>query len=293
MVCACDELHSIAREIYHSAEQTLKMLRRTAEIFSFGSVLVVISTAVSWHHLDGRARLISVAPPVDWRAAAKPEDLLEVPGRRIAYWGDPTARYSVSGSKRQKKPVAVVVHFTGARPVLDLVAYGHRRDFSRGGHAFGYHFYIGRGGGIVQGAPLSRRTNHIKSSRRSQRRSAARHLWSGNTIGVSLVGGCDPLLRFNWRRWRQCSGEYVTNAQLRAGLAVVRAIQARYGIPCSQVYGHGDLQRDRATFEGALLTALARKTCKEDSEKQLSAAPNQVTPLVPHAVEQPEKSLVQ
>ena len=157
---------------------------------------------------------------------------------------------------------AVVVHHTSVRPVLDVVAYGHRRDFSRGGHVYGYHFYVGRGGGIVQGAPLGKRTNHIKSRARPQRRRTARHLWSANTIGISLVGGCDPLLAPNWRRWAACSREYLTEAQLKAGLALIRAIGDRFNIPCVEVYGHGDLQTDRARFEGATLTRLARAACE-------------------------------
>jgi hypothetical protein len=238
-----------------------KMLRPLARYFSFGTMFFALAIIFIWQHLEGRARLAGDPPPQAWREQAAAEDALSVAGHDIVYWADPEARYSVSGSKRGKKPVAIVIHYTAPKPVLRLIAYGQRPDFSRGGHAFGYHFYIGRRGGIAQGAPLSKRTNHIKSARRSQRRQLARHLWSGNTIGVSLVGGCDPLLRPNWRRWHMCGDEFVTRRQLTAGLAVIRALQEKFDIPCDQVFGHGELQHDRAAFEGATLTALARDAC--------------------------------
>ncbi len=237
------------------------MIRTTASYFSIGSLAIFVGLPMLWMELDGRARLAAILPPPEWAAHATPEDRLEVPGYEIAYWADPNARYSVTGSKRKNKPVAIVVHYTTVQPVLEVVDYGHRPDFSRGGHVYGYHFYLGRGGGIAQGAPLTMRTNHIKSSHHPQRRPTASHLWSGNTIGISLIGGCDPLLRPNWRRWGRCGGEYITPAQLRAGLALVHAIQKRFGIACDQVYGHGDLQTDRASYEGATLTRLSRATC--------------------------------
>ena len=68
-------------------------------------------------------------------------------------------------------------------------------------------------------------------------------------------------LRPSWRRLARCSDEYTTKRQLRAGLASIRALQARYDIDCGEVYGHGELQTDRAAFEGATLTRLARETC--------------------------------
>jgi hypothetical protein len=206
----------------------------------------------AWQNLDG---------PDDWRRAAPRSDILEIPGVDIKYWGNPAARYSAYASRSAQKPRAVVVHFNYPRPVLDLVKYGHKRDPNRGNNSFGYHFYIGRGGEIVQGAPLSRRTNHIKSARRSERRDIARDLWSGNTIGVSLVGACNPLRAPKWRNIRDCARETPSAKQLEAGLIVIRALQARFQIPCEAVYGHGDLQTDRKRFEGRTLSRTARDGC--------------------------------
>ncbi|MEL6289739.1 MAG: hypothetical protein AAFQ35_13290, partial [Pseudomonadota bacterium] len=56
-------------------------------------------------------------------------------------------------------------------------------------------------------------------------------------------------------------GEFVTAAQLGAGLALIKALQARYRLPCHAVFGHGDLQTDRATFEGATLRDRVRAGC--------------------------------
>ncbi len=224
-------------------------------VFVFAGGLAFLS------YLEGRARWSGDVAPADWVAGAAPEDRLTLDAREIAYWGDPDARYSRYATRGKAKPVAIVVHYTSARPVKSLVDYGHRRDMGRGGASFGYHFYVGRDGAIVQGAPLSRRTNHIKFRTNPRRTETARYLWSGNTIGVSLVGGCDPLMRPNFRTWRYCSEEFVTHKQLEAGLAVIRALQARYGMRCAEVYGHGDLQTDRQSFEGYRLSRLARAGC--------------------------------
>ena len=225
--------------------------------------LFVVAVLVFWaiSFLNTRARLAPSPPPLAWAETASETDRLDVGGYDVVYWANPDAGYANVATKRKKKPVAVVVHYTSVKPVLRLVEYGQRKDFSRGGGSYGYHFYVGRGGGIAQGAPLSKRTNHIKSQRRPQRTKTARHLWSGNTIGVSLVGGCDWLLRPNWRQLTTCTGEYVTPEQLDAGLAVIRALQTRYEIPCEAVFGHGELQTDRAMFEGETLTKLARAGC--------------------------------
>lgn len=238
-----------------------RALRGASSLTSF--TLLVLTVSMSWavSFLNSRARLAPDPPPVAWAEAAKEGDKLKVEGLDIAYWANPDAGYANVATKRKKKPVAIIVHYTSVKPVLRLVEYGHRKDFSRGGGSYGYHFYVGRAGGVAQGAPLTKRTNHIKSKRRPQRTKTARHLWSGNTIGVSLVGGCDWLLRPNWRRLTTCTGEYATPEQLDAGLAVIRALQQRYEIPCDAVFGHGQLQTDRAPFEGETLTQLARAGC--------------------------------
>lgn len=226
--------------------------------------VVAVHVTVSFHD---RATWSGEPAPASWRQKANAADVFTVPGFDVAYWGKPDARYSKYATRKRRKPVAVVVHHTRAKPVKNLVIYGHRSDPSRGGAAFGYHFYVGRDGSVVQGAPLSRRTNHIKFSTNKQRRDTAKHLWSGNTIGVSLVGGCDPMFRPSLRAWHRCTEEYITEQQLKAGLAVVRALQAKFNMTCGAVYGHGDLQYDRQVFEGMRLSRLARRVCAIEKPK--------------------------
>jgi N-acetylmuramoyl-L-alanine amidase len=235
----------------HSSSTSLSFL--TIVVFLFGIWSLI--------HLENRATWSGEPPPTEWRKAASDSDMLQIEGLEVAYWGRPDAAYSKYATRKRRKPVAIVVHHTSAKPVKNLVTYGHISDPNRGGGAFGYHFYIGRDGHIVQGAPLSRRTNHIKFKTNKQRRETAKHLWSGNTIGVTLVGGCDPLMRPDWKAWQRCTQEFATPHQLRAGAIVIRALQARFSMKCAEVYGHGDLQYDRESFEGVLLSRLVREAC--------------------------------
>jgi hypothetical protein len=79
-----------------------------------------------------------------------------------------------------------------AKRALNLVKYLHNGDRRRGGH-FGYHVYMAQDGSVIQGAPLTKTTNHIKGPGSSMRRPGAPS-WMSNstTIGVSIVGACDP-----------------------------------------------------------------------------------------------------
>jgi hypothetical protein len=112
------------------------------------------------------------------------------------------AGYSSESTAKKKRPVAVIIHYTRGRKAIDgpivtrvikvkvgkktktktkvikerrwkrdvpepefskrFVKYQHNGDASRGGNHFGYHVYAFPSGDIVQGAPLSVRTNHIK-----------------------------------------------------------------------------------------------------------------------------------
>jgi hypothetical protein len=228
--------------------------------------LFVIAASVgvsllSWWLLTDRGGLAERPPPANWREMAPAHDVLAVEDREIIYWGRPNARYSGYATRYKRQPVAIVVHHTVPKDPLALVNYGHNSDPARGNASFGYHFYIARDGRIFQGAPLSRRTNHVKYFENKNRTGTAKHIWSGNTIGVSLVGACDP-----WRsplegKLFQCAEETISNAQLEAGLAVVKALQVRFGMDCKEVWAHGELQVDRQTFEGESLTKLARAQC--------------------------------
>lgn len=197
--------------------------------------------------------------PREWRGSARPGDALIVPNYHVSYWGDPKASYGIEATKNARRPIAIIVHNTQASSLMNVVKYGHRHDANRGG-SYGYHIYIDRAGRIVQGAPMSRRTNHIKPRGHSARRMTATNLDSANTISVAAINACDGMFRTKSIVDR-CSAENLTTAQLEAGVAVVKAMMRRYGIDCGSVYGHGDLQTDREQGEGAMIRDRIRQEC--------------------------------
>ena len=201
------------------------------------------------------------APPKSWRLQAQPRDILFIEDREVVYWGRPDATYSRYATRSKMRPAAIVVHFNLPRTTTSLIRYGHSSDPTRGNASYGYHFYIDRDGKILQGAPLSRRTNHVKFRTNPKRRPAARYVWSGNSIGISLVGACDPLKAPLAGHRLQCARETPTKAQLAAGMVLIRALQKRFHMTCKAVFGHGELQFDRQSFEGLTLSKMARTAC--------------------------------
>lgn len=239
--------------------RALNQLVRTVLTFALLAPLVVAALLAVVHH-EG---WFEPKPPDAWRISAQPRDILFVPDHEVVYWGRPDAQYSRYATRSKRPPVAIVVHHTLPKTPTGLISYGHEVDPLRGNASYGYHFYIARDGSILQGAPLSRRTNHVKYSTNAVRRPHARYVWSGNSIGVALVGACDPTKKPLAGALLKCAAETPTKAQLEAGLAVIRALEARFGIACDAVFGHGELQLDRENFEGEKLSRMARKTCAE------------------------------
>ena len=146
-------------------------------------------------------------------------DVFQAQGLNIIYRADPNAPYGISATRGAQPFRFIVLHHTGTQGSLDsVVRYGHRRDARRGG-SFGYHFYVGKDGTIVQGAPLSRRTNHVKTG------GAVRN---ENTIGIAAVGVGD-----------------VTGAQTQRMVALTRAVQQQFKIGNTQIFGHGEVQSNK------------------------------------------------
>ncbi|MFG1418298.1 N-acetylmuramoyl-L-alanine amidase [Xanthobacter sp. V0B-10] len=161
-------------------------------------------------------------------------------GIQLRYAGIPGAPYGRTASANAKPFRGIVLHYTGSNSTVDeAVAYGLKDDPERGG-AFGYHFYIGRDGEVVQAAPMEKRTNHVKDPSSTQR--VRGDLSNADAIGISLVG----------------DGEHPTPAQIESARKLGQSLMTTYGIKTDHVFGHGELQVDRAGNEGTTLARILR-----------------------------------
>jgi hypothetical protein len=164
----------------------------------------------------------------------------------IKYMGSESVRYS--GTTPRKFDM-IVFHDPGSNNCdpINMVRYGQTYDSARGG-VFGYHFYIALDGTIYQGAPLSKRTNHVlaKNSRTNI------PFDNGSALGISLM----------------CGHRQVPQAQLNAAVKLGHAIQVAYGIPSNRIVGHGELQTDRSPNEG-LVAARATRTSTPSGTSQV------------------------
>lgn len=128
--------------------------------------------------------------------------------------------YGVDATRAATPFENITLHDTGGNKTLDwYVDYGHRPDEGRGG-TFGYHFYIGPDGTIVQGAPMDVRTNGATGYGVFR---------NANTIHVSMVG----------------TAATNTPEQIAAATALVNALANDYGISPERIVGHGNIQPDR------------------------------------------------
>lgn len=174
-----------------------------------------------------------------------PSDKFEAEGLDIAYAAEPGSQYGRKASASAQPFVGLVFHHTGANvPANRQVAYGQRVDTKRGGQ-FGYHFYIDTEGNIIQGAPMSKRTNHLQPWT-SGLRIGGRGLENENTVSVSLAG----------------DGRNPTPAQMAAARKLGAALSRSYSIPSNHIFGHGELQKSREATEGLDL-ATSLRTDKE------------------------------
>ncbi|MBJ3777470.1 N-acetylmuramoyl-L-alanine amidase [Acuticoccus mangrovi] len=158
-------------------------------------------------------------------------------GLKISYKGDAGCPYGIVATQGRRPFTGIILHHTQpGKSAAWYVRYQIDGDSDRGGH-FGYHFYIGEDGTVLQGAPLDKRTNHI-SSKADIRRSIGSHLRNSNAIGVSFVGAGFP------------SGSKPTPFQEAAAEVLVYALADHYEIPFDSVFGHGEIQRNRMASEG-------------------------------------------
>ena len=165
----------------------------------------------------------------------------QVNGLDIKYIGDNNITYGKSATAYAKPFKYLVVHHTQNKNLKNMANYGKSYDKGRGG-MFGYHFYIGRDGKVIQGAPLTKRTNHVKGPNKSARKGTAKGLSNSNAVSISLVG----------------AHRGATEAQKIAAKKLGKALMKEFSINNKSVFGHGDLQTDRMHSEGQDVVKLLR-----------------------------------
>jgi len=176
---------------------------------------------------DGKLLIAGGTPPIEYRISD----------------GCP---YSQSASSSPRRFAHIVIHHTSPKFDTDwYVRYQIKGDKIRGGH-FGYHFYISPEGRIVQGAPLSKRTNHISGDKKV-RLDLGKDASNRNAIGISCVGAGTE------------AGFFPTPIQIKMSLLLAEKLRAIYGIPQQQVYGHGEIQSNRMPSEGGSVAKMIRE----------------------------------
>ncbi|QRM35416.1 peptidoglycan recognition family protein [Microvirga sp. VF16] len=167
-------------------------------------------------------------------------------GLDIEYRGRDSCPYGNSATMSRRDFEAVIVHHTAPDHNTDwYVQYQIDGDPARGGH-FGYHFYIAPDGKIIQGAPLTKRTNHVKPSNMPQRRPFGRHANNTNAIGITCVGAGRPSFQ-------------PTTQQVDSVERLTSALCQTYNINFEKIYGHGEIQTDRHATEGRSAAEIMRR----------------------------------
>lgn len=160
-------------------------------------------------------------------------------GLNIEYRGKDDCPYGIDATRAKKNFIGLIIHHTGDDHDTDwYVGYQIRGDRERGGH-FGYHFYISPEGRIVQGAPLTKRTNQISPSA-NVRLNFRKEFQNTNTIGISCVGAG----KTNPDRSEP------TEQQKTAVCQMAFALCDLYSMPFDAVVGHGEIQSNRMAVEG-------------------------------------------
>ncbi len=171
--------------------------------------------------------------------------------RNIFYRGDAACPYGRQSTKRREPFAAIVLHHNlPHRSLQGLISYQIAGDTKRGGH-FGYHFYISQDGQIVQGAPLSVRTNHIKGLGYRARKPFGEIAQNRNAIGVTCVGA------------ERSDGSEPTESQISCSVDLVQALCGAFDISPENVFGHGEIQSDRHPAEGTHIAKLIRSQGKD------------------------------
>jgi N-acetyl-anhydromuramyl-L-alanine amidase AmpD len=168
-------------------------------------------------------------------------------GLNIEYKGKDSSPYGIDATKAKQKFIGLIIHHTGDDHDTDwYVDYQIKGDKVRKGH-FGYHFFISPEGRVVQGAPLTKRTNQI-SPESSVRLKFRKEFQNTNTIGISCVGAGKT----------KPDRSEPTEKQKTAVYQMVFALCDLYSIPFDAVVGHGEIQSNRMAVEGLELAKTIR-----------------------------------
>ena len=170
-------------------------------------------------------------------------------GLNIDYRGRDNCPYGEEATKDKEDFIGLVIHHTDNDHDTDwYVNYQFTFDKERDGH-FGYHFYISPKGKVIQGAPLTVRTNHVKRSDREERKkNEYLEFQNKNTIGISCVGAGDD----------KTGTSNPTQLQKQAVYNLAFSLCKYYGISFDKVAGHSELQTDRGDSEGKELAKKIR-----------------------------------
>lgn len=164
--------------------------------------------------------------------------MLNAPGLFIEYRGDPSLPYGVFATQNAEPFDFLICHYTGtSAPFENLVKYTLSVDKERKGQ-FGYHFVIREDGLIVQTAPLSKRTNHIRPNDKLG-------ISNSNAIGVSLHARSEG---------------HTTAAQRAAGMALAHVLYPTFDFPRANTYGHGEINAHKDPVEGLTLARALRRS---------------------------------
>jgi hypothetical protein len=222
-------------------------------------------------------------PDPKWLKAAKASDVLTIPGYGVEYWARAKSKRVAYGKKvtKNKKPYSgVVLHWTigpterfinryGMKNVHDrwtvaMVRNGHRYDNEKNS-TNGYTAYVSATGKVYQGAPLSIRTNHVRSALWFGRKDAGSAHDGRDLIGVGIIGSCELKPKKIRKNNYDCARESITPKQRLAVLATVKEVMRRFSIPCVNIWGHGELQVSRNELEGLSLAKEVRSACSDGS----------------------------
>lgn len=195
----------------------------------------------------------------------------------------PSSPYGIDATANKQPFENIIIHDTGSQAKIeDTVRYSQSIDRTRGG-SFGYHFFIGKDGNIIQGAPLDVRTNHIlpSDSPMFKGRGAPSGFRNSNSIGIALQG------------W----GEHTTQ-QKEALTKLIAELTSKYGIDTSRIKAHGDVNPGhRPTIEGRSAMNYALQQLERNnsqisqnenmSDRELQQKKEEAAALIPTPIEKP------